>query len=267
MEVTQHVDDDELAYRSAVEKLKGNIVAPELPNTWTLGVERGSRRLKDSLGDIRRVLGEIEWAGGCPGELLAEAQRRFDPRPFLHDLSVFVAWEALDETRRSSLHEWVGKRIDYWWPTEIIDVWSGGELPDQTIHPLKCHPAPMGSVRIEGSFFGGFDLFGEELRAAVQSRIDAKHEKRQLAGHDGEKWLVIVLGDTEACWQFIHPPENIHGHWATRSPSIFADLDYRGVDQVWVMALADRKTGKVLYLRLPSTQTRLETVHIPPLGG
>ena len=67
----------------------------------------------------------------------------------------------------------------------------------------------MGSVRIEGSFFGGWDLFGEELRAAVQSRIDAKHEKRQLAGHDGEKRLVIVLGDTEAYWQFIHPPENI----------------------------------------------------------
>ena len=101
VEVTQHVDDDELAYRSAVEDLQGNIAAAELSNAWTLGVERGRRRLKDSLGDIRRVLGEIERAGGCPRELLADAKRRFDPRPFLHDLSVL--WPGRRWTRPAGL--------------------------------------------------------------------------------------------------------------------------------------------------------------------
>lgn len=249
-----------------MEKLQGDIVAPELSHAWTLVVERGNRRLKDSLGDIRRVLAEIERAGGCPREVRAEAQRRFDPRPFLHDLSVYLTWEALDETRRPSLHECLEKRIDYWWPAEIADGWLSGEWPDQTIHPLKCAPAPTGSVRIERASFGGWDLFGEALKAAVQTRIDAKRKKRQLADHD-RKGLVIVLGDTEAYWQFIHPPENTNGHWATRSPSIFADLDYRRLDQVWVMALTDHRIGKVLYLRLPTTQLRPEQVQIPTLRG
>lgn len=264
VEITNHVDDDDLDFRSAVEDLKGNIVAPELSHAWTLGVERGTRRLKESLGDIRRVLAEIEKTGGCSRDMLAEAQRRFDPRPFLNHLSVYLAWDRLDETCRPSLHDCLRDRIDYWWPAEIVEAWLSGEWPDQTIHPLKCQPASMGGVRIEGSFFGGWDLVGEELKAAVQSRIDAKHKKRQLAGHD-RKWLAIVLGDTDAYWQFIHPPEDTPGHWATRSPSIFADLDYRGIDQVWIMALTVRRTGKVLYLRLPPTQLRPETVHIPPL--
>jgi len=54
------------------------------------------------------------------------------------------------------------------------------------------------------------DPFGEELRAAVHSRIDAKHTENHLAG-DARRWLVIVLGDTNAYWQFIHPPENTPG--------------------------------------------------------
>ena len=266
VEITQHVDDDELEYRSAVEKLQGNIAAPELSHSWTLAVQRGNRRLKDSLGDIRRVLGEIERTGGCPKEMLAEAQRRFDPRPYLHDMSVYLTWEALDENHRPSLHVCLEKRIDYWWPDEIAKGWLGGVWPDQTVHPLKCEPTSMGSVRIEGAFFGGWDLFGEQLRAAVQSRINAKHDKKQLAGH-ARKWLAIVLGDTEAYWQFIHPPENRPGHWATRSPSIFADLGYRGLDQVWVMALTDRRAGTVLYLRLPTTELNPEHVHIRSLGS
>ena len=43
--------------------------------------------------------------------MLAEAQRRFDPRPFWHDMSVYLTWEALGENRRPYLHECLEKRI------------------------------------------------------------------------------------------------------------------------------------------------------------
>ena len=77
----------------------------------------------------------------------------------------------------------------------------------------KVRAVPDGQCPDRGGVLRRLGPVRGGLRAAVQSRIDAKHEKRQLAGHDGEKWLVIVLGDTEAYWQFIHPPENIDGHW------------------------------------------------------
>ena len=45
-------------------------------------MERGNKRLKDLLEDTRRTLAEIERTGGCPREMLAEAQRWFDPAAF-----------------------------------------------------------------------------------------------------------------------------------------------------------------------------------------
>ena len=264
VEITSHVDGDELAFRKAVKRLQGEVAAPELSHRWTLAVERGNIRLKDALGGIRRVLRSIERTGRCPAGMLSEAQRRFDPRRYFEDWSPYFTWITLDETRRPSLHVWTKNSIDYWWPDEIAEGWLTGEIPEQMVHPLKCEPSSTGILQIGPGFGLGWDLVGEELKAAVQARIDAKHKKGQLIGEGGEAWLVIVLdADTEAYCQFTYPTTGRAGHWANQTPTILDTLLFHEIDQVWIVAPSGPRTGKVFYVKLPTTCQTPQQVRIP----
>ena len=168
---------------------------------------------------------------------------------------------------RPPLGKWLEHRIDYWYPQEIAKAWHGGDDPTQTIYPAYCEPAPNdGSIRLYKSSGMGWDLVGDELKAAVQNCIDHKVAKKQLAGAPHAKWLVIVLegsrGATEAYHQFIAPPEPA-GHWSQRTPGLFHDLDYQGIDEVWIVALVDSR-GNTLYLRLPTPDNVPLHINIPP---
>ena len=75
VEITSHVNSDEMAFQKAFESLQGEVAAPELSYRWTLIVERGNTKLKDAMGGIRRLLRNIERTGRSPAEMLAEAER------------------------------------------------------------------------------------------------------------------------------------------------------------------------------------------------
>lgn len=134
----------------------------------------------------------------------------------------------------------------------------GGDYPSQTIFPQHCAPTRAGgSIRLYRSSGLGWDLVGDELKAAVQDSINHKDDGGQLAGSQHTKWLVVVLdsrwGGTEAFHQFVEPPQQ-EGHWSQQTPGLFHNLDYRGLDEVWIVAMVDG-VGNTLFLKLPTGRT------------
>ena len=185
-----------------------------------------------------------------------------NPTPYLNNRAILHQWYLEEETIRPRLDRWLEPRTDYWSPEELARFWQGRDYPSQTVF-ADWEPVPGGgSIRLYGSSGVGFDLVGDELLAAVQHCIDKKHLGGQLSHKGYGKWLVVVLDRTEAYHQFVAPPEKGGGHWSQRSPSLFQNLDYRDLDQVWIVAMSDR-TGDVLYLRLPTSDIHAWRIRIP----
>ena len=267
VEITSHVASDQKQYWDAMRMFEEPQPVPGLTNEWTLLVMHGPSRIRDSLKRVEPVLREIEARGGSPADMLREAKRRFNPRPYLDNRAILHHWYLKDETGRPPLGQWLKSRIDYWYPEEIARVWQGrSDYPFQTVF-ADWEPVPGGgSIRLYGSSGMGFDLVGEELLVAVQHSIDKKHLRGQLNRNGYGKWLVVVLDRTEAYHQFVAFPEKNGGHWSHHSPSLFESLNYRDIDQVWIVALSDR-TGDVFYLRLPASDPTPQRIRISRFGS
>ena len=267
VEITSHVNSEDIQFWEAKGTFDKDQAVPGLKHKWALAISPGQRRIKDSIEPLKQVLREIEAKGGPRSDMLAEGRRRFDPDQYLHNRVPLNQWHRISETHRPPLWKWLEHHIDYWYPQEIAKAWHGGDYPTQTIDPLYCEPASNGgSIRLYKASGMGWDLFGDELKAVVQNCIDHKIDKKQLAGTQHAKWLVIVLegsrGATEAYHQFTEPPESA-GHWSQRTPGLFHDLDYQGIDEVWIVALVNG-CGDTLYLRLPTPDTVPLHINIPP---
>ena len=106
--------------------------------------------------------------------------------------------------------------------------------------PLDCKSAESGRVRLIGYVTDGYSPGENAIKDAVQNRIEAK--ENQVAGYEGEKWLVVVLFDA-ASLQITNGV--VHG--ITRT---VGDVDYRCFDQV--LAFAPMSESVVALLVLPS---------------
>ena len=83
-----------------------------------------------------------------------------------------------------------------------------------------------------------------DLMAALQDCIDRKRSKNQWGNTPHKKWLAVVLDDSEAAAQLVGDAFQFEDH----TPD-FSGLDLAGLDEVWAIALHDKKLTVLRFMR------------------
>ena len=123
------------------------------------------------------------------------------------------------------------------WPRHLgFPVGIGAPLK---VFEVTSEPAggSVGSIRISVApltfnFRNVVDV--SDLKTAIQTGINAKLAKNQWGETEKEKWLVIVLDNTEAATQLLGDAFAFEDH----TPD-FSDIQFGGIDEVWVVAFND----------------------------
>ena len=83
-----------------------------------------------------------------------------------------------------------------------------------------------------------------DLKAAIQKCIVRKLSKKQWGDTLDRRWLAVVLDDTEAADQLVGDAFQLDDY----KPD-FSDLDMSGLDEVWAIALHDKKLTVLRFMR------------------
>ena len=127
----------------------------------------------------------------------------------------------------------------------IADSWPpSGETIVETEGPLKVievvskkAEGRVGSIWVSVAplvfnFRNVVDM--ANLKLAIQACIDVKLAKDQWGNTEKEKWLVIILDDTEAANQLLGDAFSFEDH----TPD-FSDLRFHGLDEIWTVTFND----------------------------
>lgn len=148
---------------------------------------------------------------------------------------IHVEREDIDETAR--IAEACEQAIADNWPPHLRSlVRNSAPL---TVFEVTSQPSEgsAGSIRVSVAPLT-FNLRNvvdvSDLKTAIQARIDTKLAKNQWGETEKEKWLAIVLDDTEAATQLQGDAFAFEDH----APD-FSEIEFRGIDEVWVVAFND----------------------------
>ena len=232
VEVTTNTDGAARAFHDAVtEEDGGDSEWPEsrLACRWTVlladhdpAASHAVRRVRDIIPDLGGVLAEVESAGGSPADMATRAAEALAHSP------LFSSPRFADPRRFSPD------------PAE----WPDGRSSHAQNVTVVCDPEPVGPGRGAIVTIGctlGASAGQAALVADVRRCIAAKIKADQFAGHEGVRWLAVLLSGLAAdqlC-------RNGEGHPLPRFPCLDVTFDY--FDEVW--AIAEGRIGYVV-LRL-----------------
>lgn len=83
-----------------------------------------------------------------------------------------------------------------------------------------------------------------DLKSALQECINRKLAKDQWGDTPHRRWGAVVLDDSEAATQLVGDAFQFEDH-----PPDFSDLDLTGLDEVWAIALHDKKLTILRFMR------------------
>ena len=228
VEVTRNIDGAARSFHKTVSRRGG---APrEWPDSrlacrWEVWVADhdpaascGVRRVKDMVADLGAVLADVESAGGSPADM------------------AICAAEALANSPRFSSPRFADPRRFSPNPSEWPDASSSHAQNVAVI----CNPEPVGPGRgaiVTTGCTLGASAGLAELEADVGHCIAAKKAADQFAGHEGARWLAVMLSGLAAdqlC-------RNGERHPLPPFPRLDVTFDY--FDEVW--AISEGRTSCV----------------------
>ncbi len=242
VEVTTNVDGETRAFHTAVTQRDG--AAREWPDDrlaywWEVlladhdpASSRGVRRVKDVVPELGGILADVESAGGSPAEMAARAAEALSRSP-LFTSPLFA------DPRRFSPYppEWPD---DSSWHAQNVRL--VGE-------PDFVGPGPGGILTI--GLTADASAGQVALVTDVRRCIAAKRASDQFAGHEGARWLAVMLSGLAAdqlCRNGERRP-------LPRFPRLDITFDY--FDEVWAIT-----EGRAGYVVLRLTQGGTDQRHI-----